>query len=318
MRLTYTDIKDQYLVNIGKAGSTDASIIAELKLNMGQRYQMILSKLRNFTTQTPQTASTVADQQYYHYPPGLAGIDSITITVGSIKWPLEPIYSQSTWDQLNAIAITGSVYPQFYFQRRDDFGIWPIPSDAHTMTLNNFIRDRNITIADYTDGTVAVTSDSATITGTDTTWTAAMVGRWFCVTSESNTGQGLWYRVKTFSSSTSLVLESVFEGATGSSLTYRIGQSPEIPEEGHVLLLDGPTSDFYAGRRSEIEKSTWFNNKFWTGDGQNSSRDEGDDKIAGGLIGLMRMYKSRDKRRLILRQPQRSLPNNKLWATTIS
>ena len=29
----------------------------------------------------------------------------------------------------------------------------------------------------------------------------------------------------------------------------------------------------------------WFNNKFWTGDGQNSSRAEGDPAIKSGLIG---------------------------------
>jgi hypothetical protein len=318
MRLTYSDLRAQFLRNIGKEGSTDANIIADFNLHLAQRYQMIFGRLKNYSTTTAQTAATVADQTYYHYPPGLSQIDVATVTVGDIPYPLQTIYSQYTWDLLNAIPFQASAIPQFIFPRKDDFGIWPVPQDVYTITFNYFLRDRSLTIGDYTTGTVAVTTGSTTVTGTDTTFSPAMVGRWFSVTSESNTGQGYWYRVASYTSATVIAIESAYEGATGSSLTYRIGQSPEIPEEGHITLVDGATADWYAGTRKDITTGTWFNNAFWTGDGNNSSRDVGDDKIAGGLIGLINRYGGRDDKRLIRVGPRQQSYYWQIWGSSIT
>jgi hypothetical protein len=54
----------------------------------------------------------------------------------------------------------------------------------------------------YTTGTVAVTTGTGAVTGTGTTFTAAMVGKPF-----KATGHSAWYRVKTYTSATSIVIE---------------------------------------------------------------------------------------------------------------
>ena len=73
----------------------------------------------------PQTASTVADQQFYHYPPNVyPPIVSATLTTGGVDYPLTTINSQREWDKLNEVSFSGSAIPQFIFPRRDDFGIW--------------------------------------------------------------------------------------------------------------------------------------------------------------------------------------------------
>lgn len=56
--------------------------------------------------------------------------------------------------------------------------------------------------ADYTTGTVAVDA-SGNVTGTGTTFTSAMVGRGF-----KATGHTKWYRVKTYTSGTAIVIEN--------------------------------------------------------------------------------------------------------------
>lgn len=318
MKLTYDLILQQHLRNIGKSGSTDATIIADFQYSLGQRYQLALANLQAYVNQSPQTASTVAEQQYYSNPVGIISIAGITVTVGSVQYVLEPVYSQRLWDWLNALQIQPTAIPQFSFAREYDFGIWPIPQDVYTITFNGYNRDRDLTVADYTTGTVTVTAGSTTLTGSGTTFTPAMVGRWFSVTDTSNTGQGYWYQIATYSSPTVLVLGTNYAGATGSGLTYRIGQAPNIPDEGHSIFADGTAADFYAGLRNAPESATWFNNKFWTGDGQNQSRDLGNDKIHGGLIGVVNRYASRDNRRLIRRQPQPYLPQYQVWATTLS
>ena len=73
------------------------------------------------------------------------------------------------------------------------------------------------TIAAYTTGTVAVTVASASIVGTGTTWTSAMVGRKFALTTGSD-----WYRVLTFVDTTHLTLDRVYVEATASGSAYTI------------------------------------------------------------------------------------------------
>jgi len=55
---------------------------------------------------------------------------------------------------------------------------------------------------DYTTGTVAVAATTGVVTGTSTVFTSAMVGKGF-----KATGHTTWYRVKTFTSTTSITIE---------------------------------------------------------------------------------------------------------------
>ena len=318
MRLTYTDILNQHLRNIGKAGSTDTTIISDFQYSLGQRYQMVFGTIGSYVNQQTLTTDTVANQQYYYYPVGIVNIDAAMVTVGSIDYPVTPIYDQGMWNWINAIPFQPSTFPKFVFSRQNDFGIWPIPQAAYTLTLNAFMRDRNLLVADYTDGTIAVTAGSATITGTGTTFTTAMVGRWFTITDTTVPGQGYWYRVKTFVSTTSLVLETFWAGSTASGSTYRIGETPEIPEEGHVLLAAGTAADYYAGLQVDANQATWFNNVFWTGDGNNIIRDFGNKNVAGGLIGLMNRYQGRDNKALIQKRPSLWSPGDLIWSQTLT
>lgn len=319
MRLTYTDLLAQHLRNIGKQGSTDATLIADFQNSLAQRYQMVFANLQGYVTQVPKTASTVASQQYYHYPVGVSKIDDVMVTVGSVNYPLSVINSQHAWDVLNSIQIQPSSIPQFIFPRRDDFGIWPIPQDTYSITFYYYIRDRSLLVEDYTTGTVVATSGSTTITGTLTTFTPGMVGRWFTITDTTNPDYGYWYRISGYNSDVSISLENSWQGETiSSAVSYRIGQCPEFPEEGHIMLVDGTTADFYAGLRADVEKATWFDNKFWTGQGNNSSRKIGDDNIKGGLIGLVNRYASRDNKALVNRQPKTWPPQFKVWGSSIS
>ena len=323
MRLTYTDIWGQFLRNIGKSGtsatSTEGAVIkSDFNFHLGSRYQLIMAKLADYMTQGTKTASTVAAQQYYAYPMGVVNIEDVVVTIGTVKYPLEVINSQRQWDVLNAIPIQATVIPQFVFPRRDDFGIWPIPQGIYTITFNYHLRDRSLLVDDYTAGTVTVANASTTVTGDSTTFTAGMVGRWFTVTDTTSADYGYWYRIGGFTSTAVITLEQSWQGTGAASLAYKIGQCPEIPEEGHIILVDGVTADFYAGYKDDIEQATWFNNAFFTGDGNNNSRVEGDQKIKGGLIGLMNMYADRNQTKIINRKPKLNPLGQKVWGYSIT
>lgn len=73
------------------------------------------------------------------------------------------------------------------------------------------------TVAPYETGTVTVTNNSKTVTGSGTTFTTAMVGRKFRVQ-----GQNAFYRIGAYVSATEVTLEVVFQGDTASAQTYSI------------------------------------------------------------------------------------------------
>jgi len=326
MRLTYTNLYNQFLRNINQSGvTTDTSLNSTFNFYLGTRYQLMLAKLKNFKTELSTTFTTVTDansstpaSQYYNYPLGEISIDGIFITIGSVNYPLQVIDSIFNWENLNAIQLQASAVPQFFFPRRDDFGIWPIPQSTYTGTISYHYRDRNLSVADYSTGTVTVTNGSATVTGSGTTFTPAMVGRWFCVTDTTVAGQGLWFRISAYTSATSITLYQKWTSATASGVAYNIGETPELPEEGHVLLLDGVLADYYTFIRKDMTNAQHHENIFWTGDPGNDSRQEGNTNIAGGLIGLVNRYADRDDTRIIKRNPKLNPISYKPWGSSIS
>lgn len=75
------------------------------------------------------------------------------------------------------------------------------------------------TIAPYETGTVDATNNSATVTGTGTTFTAAMVGRKIRID-----GQTGYYKILTFVSATEITLEAPYAGDTVTGKTFSIFQ----------------------------------------------------------------------------------------------
>ncbi len=396
MRLSYTDLQEQFLRNINLVGSTNTSLLADFDLHLGQRYQLALAKLKDFKTEiyeapflvgmnvillssgvsqtissitsssTTATVTTAAAHgyttsnsvaisgafpaayngtytitvtgtttftytlsaaqvittalvsQYYPYPVSSVSIEGMYITVGSVKFPLllEPdLYS---WEKLNAIMIQASALPQFYFSRRDDFGIWPIPQTTYTGYISYHYRDRDLSVADYTSGTVTVTSGSTTITGSSTTFTAAMVGRWITITDTATPGQGYWYRVTAYTDATHISIYQPWSAATAAGVSYRIGETPELPEEIHSSLVDGATADYYSGMRKDLTTAALFENKFWSGSPSNTTRKIGTGDQLGGIIGAMNTYSNRDDSRIVDKNPKLNPLSQKIWATRLS
>jgi hypothetical protein len=286
MRLSYTDISNKFLRNIQSVGSTDTNLTAEFNYQLGVTYQLMLAKLRNYKTYMSTTFSTVASTQYYNNPPGYVSSDGIVITVGSVNYPLKLISSEYLWEQLNAVLLQASALPQFYYPRRDDFGVWPIPQAVYTGTIYYHYRDRNLSVADYQAGSITVTSGSAAVVGVGTAFTAAMVGRWLFITDATVPGQGYEYRISAVTNATNLTLARTFVGTTTSGITsYKIGETPEIPEDGHMFLVDGVTAGYYKDIRKDMTNFTLFNNSFWTGDPQTSPNKVEPDQVKSGIVG---------------------------------
>jgi len=126
---------------------------------------------------------------------------------------------------------------------------------------------------------------------------------WFSLSDSTGEPKGSWYRIGSVTDASNLELESYFEETTVAGATYIIGQSPEIPEEGHTLLAIGAISDFYAMKQKDLETATRFDNKFWTGNYNVSPMQARKDKDYGGLLALIDAYADRDGSKVVSREP---------------
>ncbi len=294
--------------------STEAFLIR----NINSTIQFIFTKIKNYKSQPlPVTFSTVIDQKFYHNPPGLLSLESVTVNVGgNMEKPLKLISSQATWDKFQEIPTSGD-FPEYYFPRQNDFGIFPTPSVVRTGTIVGNYLPRMLTVPDYTDGTVVVTNNSQTVIGTNTTFTVAMVGRWFCETDTSGNAVGNWYRISGFNSTTVLTLETVFEESTLSGSTYIIAQSPELPEELHEFIPYRAAAAYYRGPRRDVAIAQEYMNYFYTGDDGNPNRGGG---IKGGILGAISEYKRTGRGNSGLIEMHKTnngyIPEN--WRTTLT
>lgn len=186
------------------------------------------------------TTSTVAQTQFYNMPPQVKNLINVTVSIGGVLWVPKFAPTREFWDSLNVITFYQD-FPSFFYvyngtAGNPQMGLFPIPaSSSNTITMNYKIRTIDLSQADYTTGTVAVTNGSPTITGTGTTFVANMVNRWIRVTAPD--GDEQWYQIKTFTSTTSLTLYNNYTGNTASGAAYTIGEAPILPEDYQDLPL---------------------------------------------------------------------------------
>lgn len=297
------------------SGSVASSTVANfIKEHLNKRYHFIQRKLRGYIMiDLAQTASTVEDQQLYHYSPHVyPPITSATLEIGGVDYPLDIVSSQREWDSLNQIDFSGTTIPQYIFPMRDHFELWPIPqADGDTITLIASLLDRDMSVDDYTTGSVTVTENSTAIVGSGTTFTAYMAGRWLKTDNDPT-----FHRIDSFTDTLNISLESVWEGITASGASYTIGEVPEIPPELHELLPHGAAADFYAGPRKDFVAAQAHNNYFWTGDYTNNNRRPG--TASGGLLDAIRRYSRRGDTKVINKGRKRWNRFDERWTTVLS
>ena len=244
------------------ASDTSSDSVTYINLLMNQGYKEVLSELGRPVTEKTKTTTTVADQQGYQMPVDFNWLKSIKVTVGTTKYTPDEEESQEQWDYLTAQTRTGDV-PELYFVRpRFGFGgtevqLYPTPSTAgNTITVVYEAIDKDLSVAKYTTGTVAVTNGSATVTGSGTTFTRAMVGRYFQITDAD--GDGLWYKVSGFTSTTVITLENFYQGTTDSSNNYQIAEAFGLPEDLHMLPIYYALAHYYGFRRDEKQENKYI------------------------------------------------------------
>lgn len=240
------------------SGDSSATMLVNLKelLNLG--YKDILQRFTGEETEDIRTTSTQTSTRAIKLAPNYIRMHSVTATIGNQVYDLIEEESQDKWNERLYLNRT-STRPEVYFLR-PRFGVGgtellldPIPSNTATIITTNYAANaRDLSVDKYVTGTVVATNGSTTITGSSTTFTAAMVGRYFKV--DDVTGDGNWYRITGFTSSTVITIENKYDGVTTSGKTFIIAEIFALPEDMQILPLYYTMMHYYLGYRQDKDE----------------------------------------------------------------
>lgn len=260
---------------------TDATE-TKFKLLMNMGYKEILAEFRRNQTVSTKTALTVADQRSYMMPPEFLMPKKVRAKVGSTWYPVTIIDSEEEFDSIASQDRTSNRPSSAYFRFRFGVGgtemlLDPIPSGiTTTIEISYEATDRDLSQDKYTTGTLALTQGDSTVTGTGTTFITAMEGRYLKVSGA--TGDGLWYRVQSRASNTSLELENYYAGASVTGVSFEIAEAFALPEEMQVLPAYYAIWNYQSRRENEKETNKYF--QLW-----NSGWDRAKDRYGVNRVG---------------------------------
>lgn len=124
--------------------------------------------------------------------------------------------------------------------------------DNYVLGLYGDVASGNRVGTDYTTGTVAVANTTGVVTGSGTTFTSAMVGLGF-----KASGHSEWYRIKTYSSGTSITIEDdkddVASAYTGGAISS--GASYTIEAVSAITVAKGTIFDYIVDMKTKLDEA---------------------------------------------------------------
>jgi len=234
---------------------------------MNEGIRLMLGDLPWPFLETSTTELTVAGTQSYTLPGDLDQLINVYILVGTYKYSPDPVTSANDWAMLNNPTGTQSDVVSKYFIAGNTIQFWPTPAaSGNTITYDYVQATKDISVADHTSGTITTaTNGSTAIVGSGTSWNAGMIGKWLRIASSNvaNVGDGLWYKIGTVPTATTLTLNAAYKGVSivGGTASHIISDCSLIPESYQL----GPV--YYAAA------------EYWRKTGQESKADRFEEKF---------------------------------------
>lgn len=211
-----------------------------------------------------RTVSTVASTQAVTLPYDCDLVREISVVPNgsTMRYTPRRVADRETWDLLNLRSYVSDI-PENYFVTGGQVLLWPIPAQTgNTVYIDQKSRVIDLSVADYTDGTItSIASGGTAVIGSGTTWTSQMVGRWinFTYSNTANTGDGLWYEISAVQTTTTMTLVRAYGGTSISAGTaaYTIGQMPLLPEAFQDLPWQWAAGSYWA-KEADIRANAFF------------------------------------------------------------
>lgn len=243
--LTYTGARTLYTSLTGNDTSSNLAFGTTM-MNEGQKY--MLGETSWPFMEAQQTITTVASQQFYTLAANLDKPISCKVTIGTTVYTPIQARSWEEWNEINSTTGITSDAPSYYFIYNGTVGLWPIPaSSSNTITVAYQKVVRDVSIADYTTGTITSIANAGTaVVASGTALTTTMAGRYLQITysDTTNKGDGLFYEIASIGSATTLTLTRAYVGTSiaAGAAAFIIGDCFVIPERyqlGPVLYAAG-------------------------------------------------------------------------------
>jgi len=289
---TYTGLRN-LTAKYCNISTSDTTAMTTIDSNINDSIKTICNlqggKLRFLESTKDMT--TVASQESYQIPNGFRKIIDMYIYSGSGSstdtiYAPEMVFDPTKWKLIKQYRLGESDVPYFTYVENQKYYIQPIPATTgNLITIRGRLNVRDLTIADYTTGTIVSIANGATaVVGSGTTWTADMVGRYIQITetTAAGGGDGFWYQIGTYTSATSIGLLKPYEGTTiaAGSAAYTIGQCSVIPDAYDVGIVYRATA-LYWENQNDLGRAKTYWLKY---DGGNEA---GYNTEYGGLMGQM-------------------------------
>ena len=142
--------------------------------------------------------TTAASQFEFEKPYNAAKITNVYVYTGGVWYVPKEIKSDALWRQINYVSVTADV-PSFWFVNNEtgNVEIYPKHSSASdTVRIYFTKRVRDMSVADYTTGTLTTVVNDQTITGAATVWVARMEGRGLKITSTTTVLGDMWFEIE--------------------------------------------------------------------------------------------------------------------------
>lgn len=243
MALSWTDaqVKIQAI-----SGDTTAASLVQFNQDMNVGYHRFDAAIARYFTRKQQFKNIVANQYLYQTPVDAIRVSDVAVTIGTnFELPLIQIRSENEWRTKRIYTQSSSYVTHYFIYGSNQIGLFPTPAASVTNGLR-FVyqpQDVDMTKADYTTGTVTITSGNSTVIGTGTVWSSAThKGMSLQVTDGSD---GNWYEVDTVSNNTSLTLLTPYAGPSVTAVTYKLGQILNVPGEYDDVPIDYALSRYF-------------------------------------------------------------------------
>jgi len=251
-------------------------------LTAGTAYYVISTALAGDTFEVSTTlggtaVNTTGSQSGTHsviplfktLPQYIDRVASVYVTVGTYNYSPIEIPSREMWDRLNMTTVSSDI-PQYWYVYNGKLAFFPRLSTAsNVISVNSKQLAKSLTVTDYTTGGIlTAVNGSATITGTGTTFTQSMVGRWLRITESdtANKGDGYWYQILSYTSATVITLAKPYQGTaiTTGNAAYQISQCSLMPEQYQDLPVYGGLRTYYTSVDPNPTQAQLFGGMFST------------------------------------------------------
>lgn len=254
--MTLTEMLDEATDEV-RDSSTRAKTV--LKKGFNEGLSIFRSKLRRQYTFVTKKFDLKQGQSKYQAPEDIIRGGEIKVVVNGIESPLDKIDNINDWDALKTDSSTAARPIAYRWILPDVFELYPTPSGdvSDGGILRYQSKAKPLTQDDYVAGTVSTTDGSATITGSGTSWSSSMIGKYIKLTGDTQDDN--YYRIIDVPSQTEITVENYF-GATNSGANYLIGEQPNIPSEYHFALIDRGFYRYFLSRKDRVHAKEYRDN----------------------------------------------------------